>query len=67
LRAQLAGMGLDDSAGYEIDFRLRLQERDYQDAVLAAHDVTFDALADDGLIIEGQGVQLRLQAANHGA
>src|ERR1035441_203959 len=67
LRAQLAGMGVDDSARYEIDFRLRLKERDYQDAVLAAHDITFEALADDGLVIEGQPVQLRLQAANHGA
>jgi len=67
LREGLAGMGLDDSARYEIDFRLRLKERDYQDAVLAAHDITFDALADDGLVIEGQPVQLRLQAANHGA
>jgi LmbE family N-acetylglucosaminyl deacetylase len=67
LRAQLVGMGLDDSARYEIDFRLRLKERDYQDAVLAAHDITFDALADDGLVIEGQSVQVRLQAANHGA
>jgi hypothetical protein len=27
LRAQLAGMGLDDSAGYEIDFRLRCARR----------------------------------------
>ena len=67
LRAQLGGMGLDDSARYEIDFRLRLKERDYQDAVLAAHDITFDATADDGLVIEGQPVQLRLQASNHGA
>jgi hypothetical protein len=67
LRAQLAAMRLDDSARYEIDFRLRLKERDYQDAVLAAHDITLEALADDGLIIEGQPVQLRMQAANHGA
>ena len=67
LRAQLGSMGLADSARYEIDFRLRLKERDYEDAVLAAHDVEFDALADDGLVIAGQPVQLRLQATNHGA
>ncbi|HUB80061.1 MAG TPA: NEW3 domain-containing protein [Bryobacteraceae bacterium] len=66
LRAQLGSMGLSDSARYEIDFRLRLKERDYEDAVLAAHDVAFDALADDGLVIAGQPVQLRLSAANHG-
>ena len=67
LRGQLGSMGLDDAARYEIDFRLRLKERDYQDAVLAAHDVTFEALANDGLVIEGQPVDLRLQASNHGA
>jgi hypothetical protein len=67
LRTQLASMGLSDAARYEIDFRLRLKERDYEDAALAAHDVTFDALADDGLVIAGQPVELRLQATNHGA
>ena len=67
LLAQLAGMGLDDAARYEIDFRLRGKERDYEDALLAAHDIAFDALADDGLVVDGQPVQLRLQAANHGA
>ena len=67
LRAQLTGMGLDDSARYEIDFRLRIKERDYQDAVLAAHGLTFDAVADDGLVIAGQPVKLSILAANHGA
>jgi LmbE family N-acetylglucosaminyl deacetylase len=67
LRAQLGSMGLGDSARYEIDFRLKLKDRDYQDAVLAAHDITFDALADDGLVIAGQPVQLSLTATNHGA
>ncbi len=60
-------MGLSDSARYEIDFRLKLKERDYEDAVLAAHDVSFDAVADDGLVIGGQPVQLSLTALNHGA
>ncbi|MGA3234709.1 MAG: PIG-L family deacetylase [Bryobacteraceae bacterium] len=67
LRAQLPGMGLSDSARYEIDFRLKLKERDYEDAVLAAHDVTFEAVADDGLVIDGQPVRLSFEALNHGA
>ena len=67
LRAQLGGLALSEPARYEVDFRLRLKERDYQDAVLAAHDVTFDALADDGLVVAGQPVQLLLTATNHGA
>jgi hypothetical protein len=67
LRAQLPTMGLSESARYEIDFRLKIKERDYEDAVLAAHDLSFDAVADDGLVISGQPVRLALQATNHGA
>jgi hypothetical protein len=67
LRGQLASMGLSDVALYEVDFRLKQKERDFEDAVIAAHDITFDALADDGLLIGGQPVQLSLTAMNHGA
>ena len=67
LRAQLGGMGLSDAARYEIDFRLKLKEHDYEDAVLAAHNLTFDALADDGLVVGGQAVRLALSATNRGA
>jgi hypothetical protein len=67
LRAQLGGMGLSDAARYEIDFRLTLKEHDYEDAVLAAHNLTFDALADDGLVVGGQAVRLALSATNRGA
>ncbi len=67
LRAQLSGMGLDDSGRYEIDFRLRIKERDFEDAVLAAHGLSFDAVADDGLVIAGQPVKLSLLAVNRGA
>ncbi|HXB72486.1 MAG TPA: PIG-L family deacetylase [Candidatus Acidoferrales bacterium] len=66
LRAQLSSMGIGDSARYEIDFRLNTKERDYQDAVLAAHGMTFDAVADDGLVIAGQPVKLSILAQNHG-
>jgi len=67
LRAELPSFGLGDAARYEIDFRLGLKERDFEDAVIAAHDLTFDAVADDGLVIPGQEVRLSFQAANHGA
>jgi LmbE family N-acetylglucosaminyl deacetylase len=67
LRVQLNAMGLDEAARYEIDFRLGIKERDYQDAVLAAHGLSFDAVADDGLVIAGQPVRLSILAANHGA
>src|SRR5260370_20361384 len=67
LRSQLASLSLADSARYEIDFRLKGKERDYQNAVLAAHGLTFDAVADDGLVIAGQPVKLSLVAVNRGA
>ena len=66
LRERLPSLGLDDTARYEIDFRLRIKERDYQDAVLAAHGLSFDAIADDGPVIAGQPVKLSILAVNHG-
>jgi LmbE family N-acetylglucosaminyl deacetylase len=67
LRTRLSSMGLSESARYEIDFRLKIKERDYQDAVLAAHGLTFDAVADDGLVIAGQPVKLSILAVNRGS
>jgi hypothetical protein len=67
LRAELGSMGLSESARYEVDFRLKLKERDYQDAVLAAHDLIFDAVSDDGLVIAGQPLKVSLLAVNRGA
>ena len=67
LRARLGSLGLSDSARYEIDFRLANKEHDYEEAVLAAHYMTFDALADDGLVIPGQPVRLSIVAVNRGA
>jgi hypothetical protein len=67
LRSQLPSLRLSDGARYEIEFRLRNKERDYQNAVLAAHGLAFDAVADDGLVIGGQGVKLSLLAVNRGA
>jgi GlcNAc-PI de-N-acetylase/alpha-galactosidase-like protein len=67
LRGQLGSMGLGDAPRDEIDFRLKVKERDYEDAVIAAHGLTFDAVADDGLVIGGQPVKLSLLAVNRGA
>ncbi|MGH9408987.1 MAG: NEW3 domain-containing protein, partial [Vicinamibacterales bacterium] len=66
LRAQLGSMGLSNEAQYEVDFRLKQKERDYEDAVLAAHGLTFDAIADDGRIVRGQPVHLSIVANNRG-
>ena len=66
LRSQLDSMGLSDGAKYEIEFRLAQKDRNYQDAVIAAHGLTFEAIADDGLIIGGQPVKLSLVTINRG-
>ena len=67
LRSQLGSMRLPELARYEIDFRLKNKERDYEDAVIAAHGLTFDAVADDGLVVAGQPVKLSILAVNRGA
>ena len=67
LREHLSSMGLAADAQYEINFRLNLKERDYEDAVLAAHGVTFEALADDGMVTPGQALKLSMSAVNRGA
>jgi hypothetical protein len=67
LRSNIGGMGLSDSARFEIDFRLNQKERDYEDAVLAAHNLAFDALSDDGLVVAGQPLRLALAVNNRGA
>src|SRR6187402_1939971 len=59
-------MGLSDEARFEIDFRLNRKEQDWQDAVLAAHGLSFVAVANDGLVVAGQPVQLSLVASNRG-
>jgi hypothetical protein len=66
LRGQLGSMGLSDDAKYEIDFRLAQKERNYEDAVIAAHGLTFEALADDGLIIAGQPIKASFVTINRG-
>jgi LmbE family N-acetylglucosaminyl deacetylase len=66
LRGALPAMGLGDSAQYEIDFRLAQKESQFSQALLLAADVRIDAVARDGLVVPGQGVQVDLMAANRG-
>src|SRR5262245_5632202 len=67
LRASLNTMGLSDDARFEIDFRLKTKQADYENAVLTAHGVSFNAIANDGLVIAGQPVNLSFGAVNRGA
>src|SRR5215471_9920727 len=66
LRAQLRMMPVDDTARFEIDFRLRQKERELQQAIIIANGLRIDALSDDGLVVPGQDVKLSLIVANNG-
>ena len=67
LRAQLRAMTIDDAAKFEIEFRLRQKEREFQQAIILANGLRIDALADDGVVVPGQDVKLSLIVANNGS
>jgi hypothetical protein len=53
-------------ARFEIEFRLRQKEREFQQALIAASGVRVEALADDGIVVPGQDVSVSLVVANRG-
>ncbi len=65
LRARLGSLGLNDSARYEIDFRLAQKESQFQAALLLTHGVRLEALADDGTVVAGQRVKVSIVAGSH--
>ena len=67
LRAQLRQMTIDDAGRFDIDFRLRQKEREFQQALVLANDLRIEALADDGVVTPGQPVRVSLIVANRGA
>ena len=67
LRGLLRAMPIDDTARFEIDFRLRQKEREFQQATLVAAGVRVEALADDGVVVPGQPVKVSVIIANRGA
>ena len=66
LRRELRTMAIDEAARYEIDFRLRQKEGEFQRAVLLANGISVEALADDGVVVPGQRTKVSLIVANHG-
>jgi len=65
-RARLRGLVADEGGRFEIEFRLRQKEREFQQAILLANAVRIEALADDGLVVPGQSVQVSVHVANRG-
>jgi len=67
LRAQLRALTIDEAGKFEIEFRLRQKEREFQQAIIIANGLRIDALSDDGIVVPGQDVKLSLIVANNGA
>jgi LmbE family N-acetylglucosaminyl deacetylase len=66
LRQELPRLGLDDDAVFEVDHRLRTKEQQFQDALLLAHAIRVETLADDLLIVPGQALKSIVIVANRG-
>jgi hypothetical protein len=66
LRGALASLGLSDGARYEVDLRLAQKEEQFQQAILLAYGMRIEALADDGVVMQGQPIKLSFAIANNG-
>jgi LmbE family N-acetylglucosaminyl deacetylase len=66
LRRELRSMPIDDAGKYEIEFRLRQKEGEFQHAIGVAHGIRIEALADDGVVVPGQAVKVNVIVANRG-
>ena len=66
LRSQLSMLDLDEDGRFEIDFRLAQKEQQFRQAVLLAHGIRLEALANDGVVIPGQELDVSLLMANQG-
>jgi LmbE family N-acetylglucosaminyl deacetylase len=66
LRADLSAIVRNDAARFEIEQRLATKQDQFEEALLVAAGLRFDALADDGVIVGGEAVKTTLLVANRG-
>lgn len=66
LRSTLAGLVPDAAARGEVDSRLARKEQQFQSALVLARGLRFEALADDGVIVRGQTLQVSVNIATRG-
>lgn len=67
LRTDLATMPLDEAARFELDFRLQQKAAQFQEALAVSYGLRLEALAADGLVTNGQPIQLTAMGANNAA
>jgi LmbE family N-acetylglucosaminyl deacetylase len=65
LREALPGVGLDPASRDEIDHRLADEARDFEHALVVAHGLRVDVVADDGLVVPGQRVKVSVRVTGH--
>jgi LmbE family N-acetylglucosaminyl deacetylase len=64
LRRELRAMPIEEAGRFELDFRLRQKEGEFQQAALVAGAVKIEALADDGVVVPGQQLKVNVIVAN---
>ncbi len=67
LRTNLASMPIESDARYEIDHRLKFKDSQFSEAMRLAAGVQLDAVANDGIVVGGQNIQVDLMIANRSA
>jgi LmbE family N-acetylglucosaminyl deacetylase len=67
LMGAIASLNLSSDAKYEIELRLRLKEEQFQHAIVLAHALRIDAVANDGLVVPSQPVSVSIVVATRGA
>ena len=66
LLGRLPTLEIADAARAEIELRLRIKERQAEEALVIAQGVRLDVTANDGLIVAGQNVGVTVAIANRG-
>ena len=65
LRSELKTIAVDETARFEIDFRLAQKERAVQEALVVSHGLRLEALSDDGLVTSGQAIKATALGTNN--
>jgi hypothetical protein len=66
LRQQLTGMGLSEDSRFNIDARLKTKEDEFVQAVILAHGLRVEVLADDGVVVPTEGVRVSVLLGDRG-
>ena len=66
IRGRLESLGLTEDAQWEINYRLAAKEEQFERAVVLAHGIRLEALADDGVVTPGQSLSITALVANRG-